>query len=478
VFLVPNSKNKVLWDFFANTKNLDKGLKNVQGGFKKTTGATDILKKGIGAVGLALGGREIAQWAGDAIQLAVAAEEVDSKFQAVFGSARNFTTSMSEWADMAGVTDTKARDLAATFGNLAMSQGISKQATMDLTEDVATLAGDMASFNDADPAAVFDTLTTAINTAERDGLKKFGIAVSQAEVEQRALTIAIAAGRDEITQADKSLAAYQLIAKKAGKANGDLERTQDSLANQQRQTTASFAEFQEEIGKELLPAYQDLMTATVKLLPELKLVVKGVSATIGPINMLADAVEALSDPVQGAKDGFKITGKEMKKWADTVMLVVNPAAWAMGRAADKVSEAVYGTGDALVDSALEMEEYKRGIDETAQAMRDAKGITEEYIGFAKQIRDEQEKHDARNAGHVAKITETAKAMERLKEAMANPQDPFDVFDTRNWEGMWGDITTTIGLLGDYAAVIAGFNIPSPGATVDSISEFERTNGIR
>jgi len=420
------ARNDILFRFLGDTKSLDRANQTAQRGFKKTAGVMDSLKTGAVALGAAFGARELLQWGGDAIQLAVAAEEVDSKFQAVFGSARNFTTAISEWADMAGVTDQKARDLAATFGNLSMSQGVSKEATMELTEDVATLAGDMASFNDADPAAVFDTLTTAINTAERDGLKKFGIAVSQAEVEQRALTIAVAAGRDEVTQADESLAAYQLIAKKAGQANGDLERTQDSLANQQRQTTATFAEFQEEIGRQLLPAYEDLLDATVNLLPGLQLVVEGVAATIGPVTMLGEAVNALSDPIKGAKDGFKITGQEMKKWADTAMLVVNPAVWAMGRATDEITESVYGTGDAFIDSALEMEEYKKGIDETAQAMRDAKPITEEYIGFAKQIRDEQEKHDARNAEHVEKITKTAEAMERLKEAMANPQDPRDV----------------------------------------------------
>jgi len=393
---VAKSRNDILFRFLGDTKSLDKASNKARGGFKDASksggmfqGALGGITKAAGAVGLAIGGMEVVRWAGDAVQMAVAADEIDSKFQAVFGSAHNFTEALSAWADMAGITDTASRDLAATFGNLAQSVGITAADTEDLTLDVATLAGDMASFNDADPAAVFDTLNTAILTAERDGLKKFGISVSQAEVKTEAMSIAVADGRVEVTKADEAWASYSLIVERAGKANGDLERTQDSLANQQRQVSATIKEFQEELGKELMPVYADFLLSLKKSLPALKLVTKGVKETLGPLSMMGEIVSALSDPMAALGDATTITAEDMKNYADTAMLIVNPASWALGKGFEKITEAVYGTVPALVDGELYMDEYRKGIEATTQAQRDARGPSLDYKGFVRQIEDAQ-----------------------------------------------------------------------------------------
>jgi len=386
---VAKSRNDILFRFLGDTKSLDKASNKAKGGFKGAqksagmfSGAIGGITKAAGAVGLALGGMEVVNWAKDAVQMAVAADEVDSKFQAVFGSAHNFTEALSAWADMAGVTDTASRDLAATFGNLAQSVGITADDTEALTLDVATLAGDMASFNDADPAAVFNTLNTAILTAERDGLKKFGISVSQAEVEMKALEKATAEGRSEVTKADQAWASYALIAERAGKANGDLERTQDSLANQQRQMSATIKEFQEEIGRELLPVYKDFLQTSVKMLPALKLVTKGVSETLGPLSMMGELVAAASNPMSALGDATDITAQQMRSYAGDLMMVVLPPVGAIMKAQDKVTEAVYGTTAAVVDSQAYMDEYAKGMAATEQAIRDASTAGEDYIEFA------------------------------------------------------------------------------------------------
>jgi len=246
-------RRDILFRLLGDSKSLQRATRQGQSALGRMS---DSLKRVAGAAGLAFGGRELLRWTSDALQMAAAAEEVDSKFEAVFGTNQRLIQSLEDWASLAGITDSKAKDLAATFGNLAMAQGLSRDATEDLTVDVAELAGDLASFNNIEPDVVFNDLNKALLTTEREGMKKYGIAISEAEVKTRALAIATGDGRTEVTKADRALASYQIAVSQAGKAVGDLERTSDSTANTQRRLRARLEETQEAIGRNLLPTFK------------------------------------------------------------------------------------------------------------------------------------------------------------------------------------------------------------------------------
>ena len=287
--------NDILFRFLADTKSLNRGTKDATkqlGGVQKgMAGVTKVA----GAMAAAFAATRLADFAGDAIQLAVSAEEVDEKFRAVFGTTTDLTDSLREWGDLAGVTEQRGKDLAATFGNLAIAQGLSKDETENLTLLVAELAGDMASFNDQDPEQVFFDLNKALLTTEREGMKKYGIALTETEIKQRALDIAVADGRTEFTKGDKALASYQLTLEQAGKAVGDLERTSSSTANQQRQLAATFRETQEELGRKLLPAYADLVGALKDVEPILSKVAGIVAGAVGDTAKFATSLSDLGD---------------------------------------------------------------------------------------------------------------------------------------------------------------------------------------
>lgn len=288
------AENRIGWSYFLNVSNFLKNNKAARGAMSSTDKAMGALKKSFGLFGAALGARELLRWTGDAIQLGAAAEEVDSKFESVYGTAQELTDELRAWGDMAGVTTTKAKDLAATFGNLAMAQGLSEDATKDLVAEVAVLAGDLASFNDADPGQVFENLTKGILTTERESLKPLGIAITETAVKTGALAIATADGRTEITQADRAMASYQIAVRQAGKAVGDLERTQDSEANAQRRQAAAVAELKERIGRDLLPVWADLLETaedTLPILSWLATALKGVATGIQLTTSVLDTQE-------------------------------------------------------------------------------------------------------------------------------------------------------------------------------------------
>ncbi len=348
-----NPVNDIRWRFLGDTKSLDAANKRASKGFKDANKQTGLFSKGLsslkavaGAVGVAFGTMQMVRWAGDAIQLAIAADEIDSKFKAVFGTTKEFTQALSAWGDVAGVTDADAKNLAATFGNLAMAQGISIDETKALTLDVATLAGDLASFNDSDPETVFFDLNKALLTTEREGMKKYGIAITEAEVKTRAAAIAAADGRSEVTKADRAYASYAIAVEQAGKANGDLERTSDSLANQQRQLKATVEELQTEIGHELVPAYRDLLGVVSDLTPvigestsALGTFISESTAFTSGLAQATDSTNSFGDRVKGATSSiWDIVDAGLRYNVVTGMFMV---------ATDKLADSIRGEDDAL-----------------------------------------------------------------------------------------------------------------------------------
>jgi len=367
VFLVAgSSKNRVLWDFFANTKPLEKGLKQVQGGFRKTETASDKFKGALKGLAVLFGAREMVQYAGDAIKLAAAADEVDSKFDAVFGTSTKMNQALIDWGDIAGVTEADAKNLAATFGNLAQAQGISATDTQELTLLVADLAGDMASFNDSDPAQVFNDLNKALLTTEREGMKKYGIALTETEIKQEALRIAADDGRDSFTKADKALASYNLTVKQAGKAIGDLERTQDSAANQQRQLTAELEDMKTEIGRQLMPVYRDFLKVSKDVVPVLGSVVGEVGSLIDAYEGLRDILKIVSGNSDAGTGGFAESAANV---ADKLM-TLNPLIATTNGVLRLLGK------DGLSYASVQAEGFKMSMDEARQAMWDAQPAAE------------------------------------------------------------------------------------------------------
>jgi hypothetical protein len=379
--------NRVEWEFLLNQRQLDAGLKKTQRGMQQTKTSTDTLKKAFGALGLAIGAREVFQFGFDAVQLAVAANEVDARFQAVFGSAIEFRDALESWGDMAGVTKTRAEDLASSFGNLAQTQGLTAEASADFALKTAKLAGDIASFKDLDPELVFEALNKGLLTTEKEGLKAFDLAITAAEVDTRALIIATKDNRTEISKADKAYASYEIAVEQAGKAIGDLEATQDSAANQQRQLTASIEEQKEAIGRELLPVYKDLLELTVQIAPAMTFAAEAVGFMASELGTFTtgivgatDETASFSEKNSAAIDSIVSLGKSMLRFnpitGSTVILLeqLKDESEGIKVGLDKATKAVKPLTQALAAGDDELIAYGQalgGLADEAESAADA-----------------------------------------------------------------------------------------------------------
>lgn len=230
-------------------------------GFNKTQRSMRGLTKGLTAVKAAAAGLAVGAFArvtAGLVNIGAAAIETESKFRTVFGSTASEVDAVAtELGRLAGLSRSSARDILATTGAMAQGLGATQEASAQLSKQVLGLAGDFASFNNLPTVETARAVQSAF-TGEFESLKRLGVGIKQEEVNRRAL---IETGKDhvrELNRLELAQAALNLINERAGVAVGDLERTQNSLANTIRRVQAGLVDLRELVGIQLVTAMGQL----------------------------------------------------------------------------------------------------------------------------------------------------------------------------------------------------------------------------
>jgi len=180
-------------------------------------------------------------------------EETASKYNTVFGpSVEYVNTFLDDFAVKAGLSNSAAQELTSRAGAIGQGFGYTQEESAKLSTQIATLAGDLTSFNNVPIEQSSNAIITALS-GEREALKTLGIVVSENDVQKQALTQTGKESADQLTQEEKAAATLSLIYDRAGVAVGDLERTQDSAANTARRVEASLQNVAEELSTQFLP---------------------------------------------------------------------------------------------------------------------------------------------------------------------------------------------------------------------------------
>lgn len=216
------------------------------------------LKVGIAAGAAAFGVAAVG--IGKSIDAASDLNEEISKTGVVFGKASKGVLSWSETAsERLGLSRTEALSAAGAYGNMFKTIGIGDRPAADMSKRFVGLAADMASFHNADPSDMLDKLRSGLS-GEAEPLRQYGVLLSEARVQQEAYRTGIAKAGEKLTEQQKVQARYSLILKDTAKAQGDVERTSGSFANQQRKLKAQFADLQAQVGQKFLPIAVKVIT--------------------------------------------------------------------------------------------------------------------------------------------------------------------------------------------------------------------------
>lgn len=259
------------------------------------SGAMLVGAAAVGAVGLS-------KLAGSASDV----EEAQNKVNVVFGAGADDVTSFAEnAARSAGLSKAAALDAAGGFGAMFDALGIAKDESADMSVSMVQLAGDMASFNNQDPTEMLEKLRSGL-AGEVEPLRRFGVNLSAAAVESKAMEMGLAGANGEISEAAKVQARYAIILEQTALQQGDFARTSDGMANQQRIAKAEFENLAAGIGQGLLPVVTSLLGGMNDVVGVFTALSPGMQSAIGTSAAVATGFAGVS----GA--GLLVAGQVLK----------------------------------------------------------------------------------------------------------------------------------------------------------------------
>jgi hypothetical protein len=229
-----------------------------------------------------------------AIDAASDLNESVSKSSVVFGQGQG---QLLQWADKSatafGESKQQAIEAAATFGNFFEAMGVGQPKAQQMSESVIQLAGDLASFNNADPTQVLEDLRSGLS-GQVEPLRKYGIDLSDATLKQEAMREGLKINNGVLTAGQKAQVAYSLIMAQTKTAQGDFARTSGGLANQQRILSAQWDNAKASLGAGLLPIMTKVVSVLANWVPKIVDFVQHNQTLVTVLGLAAAAVWAVN----------------------------------------------------------------------------------------------------------------------------------------------------------------------------------------
>jgi hypothetical protein len=240
---------------------------------------------------------------GAAIKFASDYNESMNKVDVAFGGASESVKSFAKTSlESFGISAGTALDMAATFGDMGTSLGLSTSQAAKMSTSLVGLAGDLSSFKNIS----IDIANTALNgifTGETESLKKLGIVMTEAALQNFAYSKGMKVKIQDMDQASKVQLRYAYIMSVTKNSQGDFTRTSGGAANQMRIFTESLKQVAQQFGTIMLPLFTKAITFINKLITSFGnlsegtkttiLVVAGIAAILGPLALAIGAVLAV-----------------------------------------------------------------------------------------------------------------------------------------------------------------------------------------
>ncbi|OUO99975.1 hypothetical protein B5F36_14680, partial [Anaerofilum sp. An201] len=271
----------------SSKKSGDAIRKNMGGATQSVVGSLGGLNavagKLMGVIAGAFSVYQIAQFGAACIELGSDVAEVQNVVDTSFDG---MAYKMEEFADTAitsfGMSELAAKKTGSTYMAMARGMGVVPDAASDMAIALTGLSGDVANFfNISQEDAAYKL--RSIFTGETEALKDLGVVMTQANLQQYAMTHGMNSNIQAMSQAEKVALQYSFVVDSLKLAAGDFARTQNNWANQVRILSMQWQEFMSVIGQ----------TLTTVLLPVVKMLNTIVAALINMANTFNTVISAL-----------------------------------------------------------------------------------------------------------------------------------------------------------------------------------------
>lgn len=213
-----------------------------------------------------------AKWAVDGIAMAATAEQVADSFDKTFGDASEaMRADLDATRQALGLSQGELERMALTMGQTAKATGQSEEEAAAFASQMIVMAGDVAAFNGdlGSSEEVLGAFQAAIR-GEFDPMERFGIAIKQADVNQKALAMTGKEATAELTAQEKQAATLALIQSQLADETGSLADATEDGSTKQNEMNARLKDAQTRVGGALTPLKTMVLELVIGLLPVLE----------------------------------------------------------------------------------------------------------------------------------------------------------------------------------------------------------------
>lgn len=253
--------------------------------------------------------KEIADFGSKCLNAASDVEEMENKFAVVFdGMIDDVDAWASKFSDSIGRNKNEIKTYLADNQNMFVGMGMTREAGAEMSEQLVSLALDLASFNNLNEADAVEKMSKAI-MGETESAKSLGAVLNDNTRALAMEALGMQGKFADLTEAQKMEVNYQAILMQSTDAVGDAERSANSYANQIRSVKAKMEEFVQTLGSYFLPMATEVVTFFGKM----------VDGAIDFVNGIAEKWTTIGVPII---DNIKNNFSEMGITTQSIMEVV------------------------------------------------------------------------------------------------------------------------------------------------------------
>jgi phage-related protein len=305
-----------------DTKKFDRSQGHVKGRLSSMGSKFGQFGKRAGAAAAIAAGA----FAVSAIKAASDLEETLNKVDVAFGDQAD---SVKDWAKTSiqqmGLAEQSALDAAALFGDMSTGMGLNTAEANQMSTSLTQLGADLASFKNVS----FERAQTAlagVYTGETQALKGLGVVMTQANLEQFAMSQGITKSIQDMTQAEQTQLRYSYVMEKTANAHGDFARTSDGVANRTRMVSEKFKQLQAQVGKYLLPLAAALLEWAGKFIDKLgELADKWIPKIKDAFENIKSVFQGTSESSSNVVNGFVDIKNAVQDYVEYAINFLQPA---------------------------------------------------------------------------------------------------------------------------------------------------------
>lgn len=246
-------------------------------------------------------------------------EQALGKMEVVF---EKNSDKIQDWANNAmenfGLSRKSAVTMVSDYGALFKGMGIAMDDTQEWSMTLTERVMDLSNFYDT----TVDETTNALNaivTGQTEPLRKFGITMTQATLQEYAFESGINKKIQTMTEAEKIQLRYNFVMDRTAIALGTTKKEADTATGQFRELKQKVEDLAIDFGTLMLPALikvlktiNSLLTTISKLddgTKKIIITIAGIVAAIGPMLILVGKTfQSISRVNEGIKDGKELIG--------------------------------------------------------------------------------------------------------------------------------------------------------------------------